>query len=56
MDFKHFWFQNYGQNATNVLGKSPLIPYDIPEIFGFFGHNFGPRNAKKLIKGSKYSY
>jgi len=22
----------------------------------FFGHNFGPRNARKLIKGSKDLY
>jgi len=39
-----------------MIGKSPLIPKGILETFGFFDHNFAPRNARKSNQGSKDLY
>ena len=53
---KRFWFQIYGQTSGNKFGKSSKIAQQIPEIFGIFWYNFGSRNARNSIKGSKDSY
>jgi len=37
-------------------GNPCSIPREFLKYLEFFSHNFGPRNARKLIKGSKDAY
>jgi len=50
MDFLAFLVPKSWPKYCKLTRNSLPIPKGIPEIFRFFGHNFGPR---KSIKGYK---
>jgi len=47
---------NYGQNGRIIIREIPEGPWEFLKYLEYFWHNFGTRNAKISIKGSKNAY